>query len=137
MAGQPQHRRRGRALRPGVVRQGAPPAARLVLAGGRIFSGRFTRFNWRTFEEYFAKISAQTYCSEENFRRLDRAAELGSKSGRTAAQVALAWVLAQPMEMFALVGSATPEEVRSNVGALDISLSEAEIAWLAGAREAA
>lgn len=125
----------GRTAREWYAGERLPLLAWSSLAGG-FFSGRFTRSNWRTFDEYFARISAETYCTEDNFRRLDRATELGSKSGRTAAQVALAWILAQPMEMFALVGSATPKEVRSNVGAFEISLSAAEIAWLAGAREA-
>ena len=125
----------GHAAREWYVRERLPLFAWSSLAGG-FFSGRFTRTNWRTFDEYFAKISAETYCSEDNFQRLDRAAELGSRSGLTATQVALAWVLAQPVEIFALVGSSTPEEVRSNMHALDVRLSDSEVAWLSTGRDA-
>jgi aryl-alcohol dehydrogenase-like predicted oxidoreductase len=99
------------------------------LAAG-FFSGRFTPTNLDTFEDYFDRIAAETYGSEANFHRLDRARQLGSRRGLTAAQVALAWVMAQPMDVFALVGSTTPDEVRANARAVEVRLSPSEVAWL-------
>jgi aryl-alcohol dehydrogenase-like predicted oxidoreductase len=45
-------------------------------------------------------------------------------------QVALSYVLAQPLEVFALVGCNTAEEFRANVEAGAAVLTPEEIAWL-------
>ena len=99
------------------------------LAGG-FFSGRFTRDNLDAFEAYLDRICVETYCYEENFGRLDRAGVLASEKGLTVPQVALAYVLAQPLEVFALVGCNTAEEFRANVEAGAVVLTPEEIAWL-------
>lgn len=48
----------------------------------------------------------------------------------TVPQVALAYVLDQPLEIFALVGCNTGEEFASNVEAGAVELSPEELAWL-------
>jgi aryl-alcohol dehydrogenase-like predicted oxidoreductase len=45
-------------------------------------------------------------------------------------QVALAYALDQPLEVFALVGCNTGDEFRANVEASGIELTPEEIAWL-------
>jgi aryl-alcohol dehydrogenase-like predicted oxidoreductase len=100
-----------------------------TLAGG-FFSGRFTRDNLDTFEAYLDRICVETYCYEENFGRLDRASVLAREKGLTVPQVALSYVLAQPLEIFALVGCNTGEEFRVNVEAGGVALTPGEIAWL-------
>ncbi len=99
------------------------------LAGG-FLSGRFRRDNLDTFDGYFDQISVRTYASEENFRRLDRAAELAGEKGLSLPQIALAYVLSQPLNIFALVAPANEDEVRTTVAASDLKLSPAELAWL-------
>ena len=100
-----------------------------TLAGG-LFSGRFTRHNLDTFDAVHDRICVETYCYEENFGRLDRAGTLAREKGLTVPQVALAYVLDQPLEVFALVGCNTGEEFRANVEAGAVALSPEEIAWL-------
>jgi aryl-alcohol dehydrogenase-like predicted oxidoreductase len=46
------------------------------------------------------------------------------------AQIALAWALAQPLNVFTLVGAKTPREIEANVGALEVELTEQELLWL-------
>jgi aryl-alcohol dehydrogenase-like predicted oxidoreductase len=99
------------------------------LAGG-FFSGRFTRDNLNAFEAYLDKICVETYCYEENFGRLDRAGVLAREKGLSVPQVALAYVLDQPLEIFALVGCNTGDEFRANVEAGAVELTPEEIAWL-------
>jgi aryl-alcohol dehydrogenase-like predicted oxidoreductase len=99
------------------------------LAGG-FFSGRFTCDNLDTFEAYLDRICVETYCYEENFGRLDRAGVLAREKGLTVPQVALAYALHQPLEVFALVGCNTAEEFRANVEAGAVVLTPDEIAWL-------
>ena len=99
------------------------------LAGG-FFSGRFTRENLDSFESYLDRLCVETYCYEENFGRLDRARALAQEKGLTVPQVALAYVLDQPLEVFALVGCNTGDEFRANVEAGGIELTPEELAWL-------
>lgn len=119
----------GRAARDWYAARRMPLFAWSSLAGG-FFSGRFTRDNHATFDGYFDRICAETYCYEENFTRLDRARHLAQEKGATIAQVALAYVLNQPLDVFALVGCGTAAEFASNLAALTLRLTAEETAWL-------
>lgn len=72
----------------------------------------------------------RTYFSEANWERYRRAEELAKEKGCTLQQITLAWVLAQPLNLFALIGPATTSELDNSLGALDVTLSEEELAWL-------
>jgi aryl-alcohol dehydrogenase-like predicted oxidoreductase len=99
------------------------------LAGG-FFSGRFHRDNLVAFESYLDKLAVETYCTEENFLRLDRAQKLAEEKGMTIPQIATAYVTSYPLNIFALVGCRTGDEFRDNVAAADLQLTDAEMAWL-------
>jgi len=106
------------------------------LAGG-FFSGHFTRENGDSFEGYLDRLCVETYCNEENFGRLDRAGILAERKGLAVPQVALAYVLGQPLDVFALVGCNTGDEFRTNVEAGSVELTKEEIAWLENGEAAA
>lgn len=91
--------------------------------GGGIFSGRFSRSNVDSFTSYMDKLCVDCYAHEENFKRLDRATELGRELGVTAAQVALAWLLHQEGNIHPLVGCGTVEEFKLNLEALQLKLT--------------
>ena len=95
--------------------------------GRGLFSGRITRENCR---ETADGACLKAYCHDVNFQRLDRVRELAQKKGATVTQIALAFVLSQPLNVFALTGAASGEECRANVAALDIRLTPDELAWL-------
>jgi len=99
------------------------------MAGG-FWSGRFNREEIESYTEGQAKLVRECYCSEANFQRLDRVKELAEKKGGTVAQVALAYILHYPMNVFAIVGAQTPEEVAANVAALNTDLTEQEMLYL-------
>ncbi len=99
------------------------------LAGG-FFSGRFRRDNLSSFSDYFDDLCVKTYCYDDNFGRLERAESLGQKRGLTLTQVAMAYVMSQPLNIFALVGCRTIQEFRDNAAALAVKLTPDEIAWL-------
>ncbi len=99
------------------------------LAGG-FFSGRFTRDNLDSFTEYLDVLCVRSYCYEDNFRRLDRAAELAHEKHVTLPQLALAYVMNQPLNIYGLVGCRTPDEFAANVAALHIPLTSEELEWL-------
>ena len=99
------------------------------LAGG-FFSGRFERDNLDEFSDYLDKVCIAAYACEDNFGRLERAMALGEEKGLTLAQVAMAYVFSQPLNIFAIVGCRTGAEFVANVTAAEVTLSEREVAWL-------
>jgi aryl-alcohol dehydrogenase-like predicted oxidoreductase len=99
------------------------------LAGG-FFSGRFRRDTVAGFTEYLDKTCIDSYGSEDNFERLERAAELAKERGLSIPQIALAYVLNSPVNVFALVGCRTPQEFAENAAAVATKLSPDEVAWL-------
>lgn len=119
----------GRAAREWYAATQLPIFAWSSLAGG-FFSGRFRRDNLETFTDYFDALCVKSYCVEENFARLDRAQALAQAKQVSLAQIALAYVLHQPLNIFALVGCRTPDEFRANVEACSVMLSAVELDWL-------
>lgn len=109
---------------------GMPVFAWSSVAGG-FFSGRFNRDNAEEpWEDYGARVCMQAYADEDNFKRLDRAAELAKEMGLSASQIALAWVMHQGMNVFPLVGCRTAEEFKENADALEVKLTQEQLAWL-------
>jgi len=100
-----------------------------TLARG-FFSGRFTRQDMEARPADDRDLAVYSFRSEDNLKRLDRVHELAAAKGCTVPQLALAWVLNQPLNVFALVGAASGEEYRANAVACDLKLTPAELAWL-------
>jgi aryl-alcohol dehydrogenase-like predicted oxidoreductase len=99
------------------------------MAGG-FMSGRITRENTSEYTEGLYKLAVECYASEENFQRLDRAKEIAARRGLSMPQIALAYVMSYPLNIFALVGSASAEEMDANIAAVNTTLTEKEMAYL-------
>ena len=68
--------------------------------------------------------------AEDNFERRERAVALAQEKGVLPIQIALAYVLAQPFPVFALIGPRALSETRESVVALKVKLTERERRWL-------
>ena len=101
------------------------------LAGG-FFSGRFTPDNLDSFDDYFDTLCVEVYCFGDNWGRLERAQQLAAEKGCSVAQIAIAYVLNQPLDTYALIAAWKPDEAKDSVKAADIELSPAEVNWLLG-----
>ena len=99
------------------------------LAGG-FLSGSLTRGGDGGLPVEVAARARRAYGTEDNFDRLDRARELAADHGVTVPQVALAYAFSQPLNLFAIAGGESREEVAANAAALDLRLSDASLAWL-------
>jgi aryl-alcohol dehydrogenase-like predicted oxidoreductase len=82
------------------------------------------------FAGHDSESAVRVYDNEENRERRRRASSLASRLGCTANQVALAWVLAQPYPVYAVIGPRTVEQLHEAVGALELSLADDELRWL-------
>jgi aryl-alcohol dehydrogenase-like predicted oxidoreductase len=112
------------------------------------FSGRYKpemADEYRAKQPHFAELPLperdqlnvfRTYYSDANWERYRRADELAKQKGCTLQQITLAWVLHQPLNLYALIGPATVDEMDNSVGALDVQLSNDELAWLDLQKEA-
>jgi len=99
------------------------------LAGG-FMTGKYRRDNLNDPGDYFDAVTVQAYAYEDNFRRLERAQMMATDKGISLSQIGLAYVLSQPLHIFALVGARQPAEFMENLPALNIHLTAAEMAWL-------
>lgn len=77
-----------------------------------------------------APEAAFTYDSPANRARRGRAAALAAERRLTAAQIALAWVLAEPSAPIAVVGARTPDGLAAAFETLHVPLLAAEREWL-------
>lgn len=120
----------GAAAREWYAQTQMPLLAWSPLAGG-FFSGRFRRDNLHLFgERDWDEMAMRTYANEANFQRLDRASMLADEKGLTAAQIALAYVMNQPMNLFAVVGPHSGEKFKANIEASEVQLTPQEMDWL-------
>ena len=99
------------------------------MAGG-FWSGRYTRENYETIDIHAADLVRRCYCREDNFKRLDRATELGAEKGLSVPQIATAYILSMPLNIFALIASMTGDEFKANLEAMSTKLTPEECAWL-------
>ena len=120
----------GRAAREWYTQTQIPLLIWSPLASG-FFSGRFRRDNLHLFgEREWDGVVVRTYASEANFQRFDRASILAATKELDAAQVALAFVMNQPMNIFVEVGPRRSENFRTNIEASEVRLTPQEMDWL-------
>jgi 1-deoxyxylulose-5-phosphate synthase len=91
------------------------------------FSGRFAPSVHD--DPYVEKV----FYHQDNWERLARATHFAAERGCTTAQVALAWVLNQPLEILAVIGTRREAHLDECLGAFDLHLQPAELAWLESA----
>jgi aryl-alcohol dehydrogenase-like predicted oxidoreductase len=70
------------------------------------------------------------YLTGQNFALLDQMAEIGEGYDKTVAQVALAWLLTQPVVTSPIIGARTVEQLEENLGAIGFRLTSEEMATL-------
>lgn len=95
----------------------------------------FPLFAWSsTARGYFAGVRdsdvERVFVNDVSAARYGRTKELGGKYGMSTVQIALAWTLNQPGNVFALCGLRDKANVAENVAAANLKLSPEELAYL-------
>jgi len=90
----------------------APAGSRFALRGGR---------------------QVQSALSDSNLAAVEKLGEVAAARGKSVGQLALAWVLANPTVSSAINGATSVAQFAENLGALEISLTEDELAACAEA----
>jgi len=79
----------------------------------------------------FTARMVEVYCTDDNFERLRRARAIGdAKDGRSATEIALAWLLHKPYPVIPIVGAHSVAELESCFSAASIELSDSECEWV-------
>jgi 1-deoxyxylulose-5-phosphate synthase len=73
---------------------------------------------------------AKKYFSEKNWTLLDQMDVLAKEKPASISQIALAWLLADPLMVSPIIGANSIEQLKDNLGAVDIHLTPAEKATL-------
>ena len=68
----------------------------------------------------------QKYLTEKNFIVLDKLDEIAVSHQATVGQIALAWLLADPVITSPIIGATSMEQLSENLGALNVKLTEEE-----------
>lgn len=74
--------------------------------------------------------TTRVYDNPENRIRRERARKLAEKYGTNPTAIAVAWVLAQPGQVHAIIGPRDADEVRANLSVLEIALSPDDLRFL-------
>ena len=95
----------------------------------------FPLFAWSsTARGYFAGVRdgdvERVFVNDANAARFARAAALGEELGMSPVQIALAWTLSQPGNVFALCGLRDKANVAENVAAANLTLSPERLRFL-------
>ena len=101
------------------------------LASG-FLTGRYSRHDIDTATDRGDQRVLSFYASEDNFARLDRLAAAAQEHGVTLSQAAMAYLLSQPLNLFAVVGCRDGAEFR-DLWQPNLRFNEAELCALEGA----
>lgn len=98
--------------------------------GGGWLTGKYKRGESAPADSRFAgrgmDFAGDTYAS--TFDALEALEEMAAAKGSTLSQFALAWLLAQPGITAPIIGPRTLEQLQDNLGALEVTLTEGELA---------
>lgn len=98
--------------------------------GRGFFSGRLTRSNMGDSENILDGPSLTAYFHDQNIDRLDRVEILAKEKGLSVAQIAMAFLMSQPLYVFPIVGAVNRKEMEENIVAAKTKLSKEELDWL-------
>ena len=102
-----------------------------VIPWSPLARGRLTRpWGTETTRTESDAFGTTLYHEESNRRIVDAVAAVAAERGVPAARVALAWLLHQPAVTAPIVGATKPEHLADAVAAVDLELSDAELARL-------
>ncbi|MFJ4980413.1 aldo/keto reductase [Streptomyces coeruleorubidus] len=105
------------------------------LAGG-VLTGKYSRQDLTTSPSGQSESTRKSFnlalggVTERNLAIVDVVKEVADELGRTPAQVGLAWTLQNPGVTAPVIGARTAEQLRENLGALEVDLTPSQMARL-------
>ncbi|MFI3238058.1 MAG: aldo/keto reductase [Lachnospiraceae bacterium] len=94
------------------------------------FSGKFKADDLCKAREVLTLDAQKSYLYDENIERLRRTEVLAEKKRVSVANIAIAWALAQEINVFTLVRASSKDRMKENIKALDVVITSEELQWL-------
>jgi len=94
------------------------------------WSGRFNRQTFSAVKENLDPWCVKAYCHETNFARLDRVEALSAFYHVTVPQIAVAYIMHQSLNIFAIIGAASKEELMASIVGLTLPLTQYDMDWI-------
>lgn len=114
---------------PMCARYGLGVSAWSPLAGG-FLSGKYSRDSLNDPDNRLSGFDMIPFDKEMGFRLVDTLREIGDARGASVAQVALAWVLANPAVSSVIIGASKLSQLDDNIAAAALALSPEDLARL-------
>lgn len=99
------------------------------LAGG-FLSGKFTRENQKTEDSRRSNFDFPPVNKDRAFDIIDALKPMAESKGASVAQLALAWLLHQPVVTSVIIGAKKTEQLDDNLKAVDVTFTAEELAQL-------
>lgn len=93
-------------------------------------SGKYTRESLSDPDNRFSGFDMLPFDKEQGFRLVERLRKIADEHGASVAQTALAWLLAKRDVTSLLIGASKLKQLDDNLGAVNLTLSDAELAEL-------
>ena len=106
-----------------------PVFAYSAMSGGFV-SGKFRSDDRAAAEAFLAPPMKKGYWADENFERLARAEKLAEQYGVSVAQIAMAWLFNQDLQVIPLQGGKSPRSFSQTLEAANMKLKPEEVKWL-------
>ena len=98
-----------------------PVVAYSSLAGG-FLSGKVKSNDTASAKKILGKEAYRAYMSDENIKKLGWCEKVAKENGCEVSQVALAWALRQPIDVYPIISASSPERIKQNVEALTLDI---------------
>lgn len=98
--------------------------------GCGIFSGKIKSTEPEKAKELFWENVVKAYVNDRNMTRLSRCEKLAAEKNCSVSQIAMAWLLNQKINTFAVVSSNSLSRMIENINAVDIKLTAEELDFL-------
>jgi len=98
--------------------------------GRGLLTGKIRSDDAGDFKKYLDDAAIKGYFCDDNLLRLKRCEELAKDKGVTVAQVAMAWLYCQPLNVFAVAAMSSKMRIKENILALSLKLTDDECKYL-------
>ena len=99
------------------------------LAGG-LLSGKFSRTNQKPADSRRTEYDFPLVDKERTWNILDVMSPIAKAHGCSAARLALAWILAKPAVTSVIIGAKRPDQLKDNLAAMELTLTQDELKQL-------
>lgn len=99
------------------------------LASG-FLSGKYTRESLASPDNRFSGFDILPFDKEHGFKLVERMRVIAARHRASVAQIAIAWLLAKQAVTSVLIGAAKTHQLEDNLAAIEVTLSEADLAEL-------